>query len=93
MHPGGLVDEPGGLCQLCVDVDDKLLKRNVRNISRDDVAELCLEVLSIDNAKNRSFDVIALDDEGSKGPTTDYELLISSLNGANCDYSINPPPP
>lgn len=92
IHPGGLIDANGGERQLVVDVDDKLLARKVRSIPRGDVAELCIRVLSLDSAKNRSFDVISLPpEESEEGPTTDFNLLVTSLGSANCDYSINPP--
>jgi len=89
VHPGGLLDEEGGKRELVVDVDDKLLERKVRSIPRADVAEVCVQCLSIPETENRAFDVISLPPEEGKGPTTDFAALIASLNGATCDYSIH----
>ncbi|CAM9364896.1 unnamed protein product, partial [Ectocarpus sp. 12 AP-2014] len=63
IHPGGLLDKEGGKRQLVLDIDDKMLERKSRSIPRADVAQLCVECLEIDAAKNRSFDV-ASNEEG-----------------------------
>lgn len=87
----GLKDSPGGQAGLVMDVDDKLLERKVRSISRSDVAELCVQSLRQDAAKNRSVDCI--NDESVPVPvsSSDFDSLFTSLKG-NCDYSINPAP-
>ena len=74
-----------------LDVDDLLLKRKVRNIGRADVAELCVQSLRIDAAKNRSID--AINDTAVPTPkgTAGIEALFKKFKG-NCDYSINPSP-
>jgi len=62
----------------------------VRSIPRADVAELCVQCLTLPEAACRSFDVIALKpEESANGGTTDFKALIASLKGGNCDYSIN----
>ncbi|CAM9658406.1 unnamed protein product, partial [Ectocarpus fasciculatus] len=63
IHPGGLLDKEGGKRQLVLDTDDKMLERKSRSIPRADVAQLCVECLEIDAAKNRSFDA-ASNEEG-----------------------------
>lgn len=40
IHPGGLLDEPGGKRQLVLGVDDTLLQREKRSIPRADVAQV-----------------------------------------------------
>eukprot|EP00892_Ulva_mutabilis_P000576 jgi/Ulvmu1/10519/UM064_0057.1 len=91
LHPGGLKDSPGGQAGVVLDVDDRLLERKVRSISRADVAELCVQSLGLDSAKNRSVDCI--NDENVAVPVSkeDFDSLFSSLKGNN-DYSINPAP-
>ncbi|GFR50997.1 hypothetical protein Agub_g13323 [Astrephomene gubernaculifera] len=87
IHPGGLLDEPGGARQLVVGVDDSLIKQPVRSIPRADVAELCVQCLTLKAAENRSFDVISRK-PGEGEPTKDFEALLTDMS-ANCDYSIN----
>lgn len=76
---------------MVLDIDDKLLERKARSIARADVAELCIQSLRLESAKNRSVDCI--NDESVPVPesTSDFGSLFSSLNG-NCDYSLNPAP-
>jgi hypothetical protein len=57
VHPGGLVDSPGGKEEFVLDVDDNILEYHDRTrISREDVADLCLAALSC--TQNCSFDCI-----------------------------------
>eukprot|EP00930_Biecheleria_cincta_P012405 TRINITY_DN11614_c0_g1_i1.p1 TRINITY_DN11614_c0_g1~~TRINITY_DN11614_c0_g1_i1.p1 ORF type:complete len:313 (-),score=65.81 TRINITY_DN11614_c0_g1_i1:84-1022(-) len=87
LHPGGLLNEPGGFRDLLVGVDDSLLAGSNRSIPREDVAEMMLQSLQHEVYKNRSLDVVA-------GPAAescvavDYGKLLDSLKGANCDYSL-----
>ena len=83
----GLIDEKGGQRELVVGIDDTLLKRKVRSIPREDVAELCIQSLELPEAENRSFDAISLP-VGEGSITTDCAKLLADLKG-NCDYSIN----
>ena len=89
----GLKDSPGGEQPLILGVNDDLLKRKTRNISRADVAEVCVQALSIPAAFNRSIDVIA--DATSNGPPTtekaQFEELFKTMK-EDCDYSINDNP-
>lgn len=91
IHPGGLLDEPGGKRKLLLGVDDVLLKRKVRSIPREDVADLCVQSLLCEAAANRAFDAISIPvDSEEEGPAAigDFPTLLASLNGANCDYTI-----
>ena len=72
IHPGGLIDKPGGEREIVVGVDDKLLMEKVRNIPREDVATVCVEALTREEAKNRSFDIICRSPEETTNPTSDF---------------------
>ena len=91
MRSAGLKDAAGGQSGIVLDVDDLLLKRKVRTIGRADEAELCVQSLRIDAAKNRSID--AINDTAVPTPkgTAGIEALFKKFKG-NCDYSINPSP-
>ncbi len=85
VHPGGLLDKPGGEQALVVDVDDVLLQRTTRSIPREDVAEVCVQALLQPKAKNVAFDVIA-EAKGTGSPTTDFGALFGSLQGRTGMY-------
>ncbi|CAJ1937870.1 unnamed protein product [Cylindrotheca closterium] len=60
LHPGGLVDGPGGVQQLELDVDDNMFAKYPRTcICREDLADLCVSSLEFGKAKKLSFDCIA----------------------------------
>eukprot|EP00933_Yihiella_yeosuensis_P004749 TRINITY_DN109158_c0_g1_i1.p1 TRINITY_DN109158_c0_g1~~TRINITY_DN109158_c0_g1_i1.p1 ORF type:complete len:333 (+),score=72.69 TRINITY_DN109158_c0_g1_i1:34-999(+) len=95
IHAGGLSDNEGGIEKITAGVDDTLreVKPSFR-IPRADVAEACVQSLECPEAMDRSFDLgstedgqplVALNQDGLK-------KVLEPLNGANCDYSINPPP-
>jgi uncharacterized protein YbjT (DUF2867 family) len=88
VHPGGLLNEPGGERELVLGVDDSMEGTDSRTVPREDVAEVMLQALrQPDQYKNRSFDLRARP-VGEGKPTTDFEALIKSLGGKNCDYSL-----
>lgn len=59
-----------------------------RTVPREDVAEVMLNAFRYPKAYgNRSFDLRAKN-PGDGVPTTDFEDLIESLGGKNCDYSL-----
>jgi len=91
IHPGGLLDESGGKRRLVLGVDDELLKREVRNIPREDVAEVCVQSLLCDGARMRAFDIIA-DPAGEGEATTDFEGLFASET-RSYDYGKDPGEP
>lgn len=84
----GLIDEEGGKRRLALDVDDALLKRKTRNIPRADVAALAVGCLGLAAAQNRAFDVCC-DPAGEGEPSSDWEVVLGTLGGRNCDYAIN----
>ena len=70
IHPGGLIDEPGGKRELIVGKDDTLSKNPPNgippHIPRADVAEVVVQALTEPNAINKAFDIIAKpEDEAS----------------------------
>jgi nucleoside-diphosphate-sugar epimerase len=85
VHPGGLLDKPGGQQELVLDVDDLLLQRTTRSIPREDVATLLVESLLQPKAKNVAFDAIA-EPVGTGSVTTDFAALFDSLKGKSCAY-------
>lgn len=60
----------------------------VRSIPRADVAALAVGCLGLAAASNRAFDACA-EPEGEGAPSRDWDALLATLGGANCDYSIN----
>jgi len=66
-------------------VDDAFIKEEgkYRSIPRADVAELCVQCLSM--ADMRAIDVVAKNPEDAP-PTTDFKALFDGMT-KNCDYS------
>lgn len=88
VHPGGLLNEPGGERELVVGVDDEQVGTDSRTVPRDDVAEVMLQAVRHPKIYGkRSFDLRAKP-PGDGKPTTDFETLLDALNGRNCDYSL-----
>jgi len=93
VHPGGLVDKPGGVRELSVDVDDQLLERTSRQVPRADVARVCCAALTDPAAANLSFDLASLP-EGEGSVTAAAKDVFAMLKGKSCDYSkVLPDPP
>jgi uncharacterized protein YbjT (DUF2867 family) len=88
VHPGGLTNDPGGERELVVGVDDEKTGTDSRTVPRDDVAEVMLQAVRHSAAyENRSFDLRAKP-VGEGTPTADYETLLESLQGRDCDYKL-----
>jgi uncharacterized protein YbjT (DUF2867 family) len=88
VHPGGLLNEPGGERELVVGVDDEQIGTDSRTVPREDVAQVMLEAVRYPKIYgNRSFDLRAKP-PGDGKPTTDFTTLLDSLKGKNCDYSL-----
>jgi hypothetical protein len=92
VHPGGLVNEPGGQRELIVGVDDETTNENTdqnyRTIPRQDVARVMMEAVKHpDKYIGRSFDVRSKP-VGDGIVTTDFRALIDTLQGRNCDYNL-----
>lgn len=78
IRAGGLQDKAGGVREIVVGKDDELLNTDTKAITREDVAELAVQALLIEEAKNKAFDV-ASKPEGHGTPTTDFKALFSQV--------------
>lgn len=88
VHPGGLLNEPGGERELLVGVDDRVEGTDSRTVPREDVAQVMLEALRYpDKYGGRSFDLLAKP-VGDGSPTSDFASLLDRLEGKNCDYKL-----
>ena len=90
IHPGGLLDKPGGVRTLLLDVDDNLLGTKNRSVPRDDVARICVACLDSVSAMNVSFDLASVADDAQAGasqqlPKSD-DVLLQGLGGKSCTY-------
>lgn len=93
IHPGGLIDTPGGKRNIVAGVDDTLLARTSRSIPRADVAECCVQALLCPEARNLAIDIIS-DPEGEGEPTRDFAAFFGKLaSGPRYDYSKDPGEP
>jgi uncharacterized protein YbjT (DUF2867 family) len=81
LHPGGLVDAPGGERRLVLGIDDALLARSSRRIPRADVAALAVAAVSSPAAMNRSLDCVADDPGEGSPPSADLEALFAGVSG------------
>jgi len=86
VHPGGLLDEAGGVRELVVGVDDSQMGTENRSIPRADVAELLVASLEHESYKNRSFDARSKV-EGDGTVTSDFNKLLTDMTD-NCDYTL-----
>lgn len=78
IRAGGLQDKEGGVRELVVGNDDELLSTDTKAITRSDVAELCVQALLHEEARNKAFDV-ASKPEGQGSPTSDFKSLFASV--------------
>lgn len=89
IHPGGLIDTPGSVENFILDVDDNLLKREKRSISRTDVANLCIAAIMVGKGKNVSFDCITNPvEEGGKVKTAEEALTEFLAMGKTANYNL-----
>jgi hypothetical protein len=88
----GLSDKEGGRFPILLGVNDQLLERASRSISRADVAELCVQSLGLPSARNRSIDCIndSSAGEGAKVQSSreDFDALFTGM-AENADYGLN----
>ena len=96
IHPGGLVDLEPSQMNLVLGVDDKLMKREKKSISRGDVANLCVSAL-VESGGGRcvSFDCVgeAVAEEGGekvavKSADEVFREFLST--GKTADYTLGP---
>lgn len=87
IHPGGLLDQPGGKRELIVGKNDTLLNNPPNgiptSIPRADVAELVVQALREPHARNKVFDVISKpEDDPTAVATTDFTgLFVQATSG------------
>ena len=86
IRAGGLLNEPGGVRELLVGKDD-LLSTNppdgaTNSIPREDVANLVINALRENNARNKAFDVVSkLEDDRNASVTSDFASLFAQTTG------------
>jgi hypothetical protein len=87
IHPGGLVDTPGGKEEFVFDVDDNLYQGPNRStrISREDLADLCIASLAVGKGQKVSFDCITRPIILS---ASSNDVTVESINGE----TPSPPP-
>lgn len=71
VRPGGLRDDPGGEFRIEFDQGDTISGL----ITREDVAEVCLQALAYPEAYNATFEVVQTDEPGPN----DWKALFSTL--------------
>ena len=82
-------DSPGGMNHLILDVDDILLKNKERQISREDVAELCVASLTIGGKKDVSFDCISTaPNDGDIIKSAEDVLKDFFATNKSCNYDL-----
>ncbi|KAL2610044.1 hypothetical protein R1flu_028617 [Riccia fluitans] len=79
IRAGGLLDKEGGIRELLLGKDDALLSTDTKSLPRADVAEVCIQALLNEEAKNKAFD-LASKPEGEGTPTTDFKAFFSQCN-------------
>lgn len=73
VRPGGLTDDPGGETGIQFDQGDTISGR----ISRDDVAEVCVQALHNPHAYSKTFEIIGSEDDE---PPTDFDAIFEALD-------------
>ena len=75
--------------QFLIDVDDKLIDRKKRSISRSDVANLCIAALTVGKGRNVSLDCITRETaEGEKVKSAEEALLDFFKEKKTANYSL-----
>lgn len=78
IRAGGLQDKDGGIRELLIGKDDELLQTQTRTVARADVAEVAIQALLFEEAKNKAFD-LASKPEGEGTPTTDFQAMFAGV--------------
>eukprot|EP00252_Welwitschia_mirabilis_P022065 TRINITY_DN584_c0_g1_i1.p1 TRINITY_DN584_c0_g1~~TRINITY_DN584_c0_g1_i1.p1 ORF type:complete len:311 (+),score=53.45 TRINITY_DN584_c0_g1_i1:167-1099(+) len=79
IRAGGLVDTACGLRELLVGRNDELLATETKSVPRADVAEVCIQALLHEEAKNKAFDLASKPENGGP-PTKDFKSLFSQVS-------------
>ncbi|OVA17839.1 hypothetical protein BVC80_1835g231 [Macleaya cordata] len=79
IRAGGLDDKEGGQRELLVSKDDEIFSQmEMIYISRDDVAEVCIQALECEESKFKAFDLTSKP-KGTGTPTRDFKALFSQV--------------
>lgn len=78
IRAGGLQDKEGGVRELIIGKDDELLSTDTKAVTRADVAEVCVQALLNEEAKNKAFD-LASKAEGQGTATRNFKQLFSQI--------------
>ncbi len=73
IRPGGLRDDPGGVFRIQFAQGDHISGV----ISREDVAEICLQALNFPEAYNATFEVVQMDEPGPNNWKDLFSVLES----------------
>lgn len=83
IHPGHLKDQPGGVSNIVLDIDDKLRSHAGSSISRADLASLCIASLTTGEREKIIFDCINRDcndgEEVKSATTAISDFMQASL--------------
>lgn len=94
VHPGGLLDTEPSKMELVLDVDDKLMTREKKSISRGDVASLCVAALAESGDRSVSFDCVGQaveEGDGIVAIKSAEEAFRDFLStGKTADYTLGP---
>ncbi|KAL7533572.1 hypothetical protein ACHAXR_005316, partial [Thalassiosira sp. AJA248-18] len=93
IHPGGLVDTESSKMDLLLDVDDKLMAREQKSITRGDVAKLCIAALTESGDKSVSFDCCGNPRDGEEGgsvKSAEESFRAFMSTGKTADYTLGP---
>ncbi|KAL3926914.1 MAG: hypothetical protein SGARI_005466 [Bacillariaceae sp.] len=93
IHPGGLVDIPGGMEEFVLDVDDNLYQGPNRStrIGREDLADLCVAALSAGKGQKVSFDCITRPLPST--PQNSRKITKEPINGETPSSQVPAPLP
>lgn len=90
IHPGGLVDAEPSMMNIALDVDDKLLQREKKSISRGDVASLCVAALTESEGNSVSFDCVGEPVAGEEKESLEESFREFLRTGKTTDYTLGP---
>ena len=87
IHPGGLLDKPGAP-ENSSWAWTTPSSPAIDALPRADVAETAVRCLTMDEARNLSFDLASREEGEGAGPTRDFAALLAGLDGKTADYSL-----
>jgi uncharacterized protein YbjT (DUF2867 family) len=88
LHPGGLIDTPAGVEDFVLDVNDVLLERTKRSISREDVAHLCVAALALHQPGKTKIALDCITEASDTVRTASDALTQFIQQGKKYDYEL-----